>query len=103
MMMELSIDRAVDVAGFQAGVRGAKVHRGGHGGTELVSQLMIVRRWISRRAHEVSFLPSVLVVIILFLVKRKGQSDNNSNVRDALRNLSCPPVIPSSSVREMRR
>ena len=33
--MELNIDRAVDGADLQAGVRVAKGHRGSHGGSEL--------------------------------------------------------------------
>ena len=33
--MELSIDRAVDDAGLEAGVRVAEGHRGGHSGSEL--------------------------------------------------------------------
>lgn len=73
-MMELSIDRAGDGAGLEAGVRGAKGHRGSHGGSELVNELMIVRRWVGRRAYGGSFLPSVLVVIILLLLKRRAIS-----------------------------
>lgn len=73
-MMELSIDRAGDGAGLEAGVRLAKGHRGGHGGSQPVNELMIARRWVGRRAHGGSFLPSVLMVIILLLVKPRAIS-----------------------------